>query len=182
MVETIERWSMSITTNGALTMNFEDAGKSVASLELRSGSEIVATIKDVLISITSDDQMESFLDSYLKFRVNAGENEKEAKNYRSRVKAIVKNWKDNEKRSLVYSHATSSVQLLAKYARELNKKPKEEKEPEDESVTEETLLSLGDISAELDRLAQHLAQYKPELAQRLVVLSTEVLEDEEALV
>lgn len=165
-------------------MDFNEQGRKLASAEMRIGGAIVSTIKNVMISITSDNQMDEFLDSYLKFRQEAGEDEKEAKNYRSRVKAIVKNWKDAEKRNLIYSHPTNSVQLLAKYARDLNKKPKAESEDSaDDSVTKETLLSLGDISAELDRLAQHLAHYKPELAQRLVVLSNEVLEDqtEEAL-
>jgi hypothetical protein len=162
-------------------MDFSQSGKELAKLELQSGTKAVAIIKDALISITSDDQQESFLDSYLNFRINNGEDEKEAKNYRSRVKAILKNWKEDEKRNLLYSHPSKSVQLLAKYARELNKKPKDEtEESADESVTTETLLSLGDISAELDRLAQHLQHHgKFEAVEKLLVISTEILETEE---
>jgi hypothetical protein len=70
--------------------------------------------------------------------------------------------------------------LLAKYARDLNKKDKPEDEaPEDESVTTETLLSLGDISAELDRIAQHLHHHgRFDLAERLMVIASEVVEEQ----
>lgn len=161
-------------------MNFEQSGKDLAKLELQSGSKAVAIIKDALISITSEAQQEEFLDSYLNFRINNGEEEKEAKNYRSRVKAILKNWKEDEKRSLIYSHPSKSVQLLAKYARELNKKPKDESEESvDESVTTETLLSLGDISAELDRLAQHLQHHgKFDAVEKLMTIANELVEPE----
>ena len=162
-------------------MNFEQSGKDLAKLELQSGTKAVAIIKDALISITSEAQQEEFLDSYLNFRINNGEDEKEAKNYRSRVKAILKNWKEDEKRQLIYSHPSKSVQLLAKYAREINKKPKDESEESvDESVTTETLLSLGDISAELDRLAQHLQHHgKFDQVERLLVIANEIVETEQ---
>ena len=70
---------------------------------------------------------------------------------------------------------TRSVQLLAKHARELNKTEKAETaEPETKT---EKLLSLGDISAELDRLAQHLqAHGLAEQAERVLVISNEILE------
>jgi hypothetical protein len=162
-------------------MDFNQSGKDLAKLELQSGSKAVAIIKDALISITSEAQQEEFLDSYLNFRINNGEEEKEAKNYRSRVKAILKNWKEDDKRQAIYSHPSKSVQLLAKYARELNKKPKEEgaEESADESVTTETLLSLGDISAELDRLAQHLQHHgKFDAVEKLMTIASEILESE----
>lgn len=161
-------------------MNFEQSGKDLAKLELQSGSKAVAIIKDALISITSEAQQEEFLDSYLNFRINNGEEEKEAKNYRSRVKAILKNWKEDEKRKAIYSHPSKSVQLLAKFARELNKKPKDESEESaDESVTTETLLSLGDISAELDRLAQHLQHHgKFDAVEKLMTIANELVEPE----
>ena len=127
-------------------------------------------------SITSDDQMNEFLDSYLNYRINQGiEPESESKNYRSRVKAIVKNWKENDKRQAIFEYDTKSVQMLAKFARELNKKPKVEGEDSEDSGTEtETLMSRGDIAAQLDRLAQHLMHHGPELAQRLVVIANEI--------
>ena len=161
-------------------MNFEIAGKDLAKVETSAGTKAVALIKDCLISISSDDQMDEFLDSYLNYRINQGEDEKEAKNYKSRVKAILKNWKESEKRTALYDYTTKSVQLLAKYARDLNKKDKPEDEaPEDESVTTETLLSLGDISAQLDRLAQHLHHHgRFDLAERLMVIANEVVEEQ----
>ena len=161
-------------------MNFENAGKDLAKVETSAGTKAVALIKECLISISSDDQMNEFLDSYLNYRINQGEEEKEAKNYKSRVKAILKNWKESEKRTALYDYTTKSVQLLAKYARDLNKKDKPEDEaPEDESVTTETLLSLGDISAELDRIAQHLHHHgRFDLAERLMVIANEVVEEQ----
>lgn len=161
-------------------MNFESAGKDLAKVETSAGTKAVALIKDCLISISSDDQMNEFLDSYLNYRIAQGEEEKEAKNYKSRVKAILKNWKESEKRTALYDYTTKSVQLLAKYARDLNKKDKPEDEaPEDESVTTETLLSLGDISAELDRIAQHLHHHgRFDLAERLMVIANEVVEEQ----
>jgi len=161
-------------------MNFENAGKDLAKVETSAGTKAVALIKDCLISISSDDQMNEFLDSYLNYRINQGEEEKEAKNYKSRVKAILKNWKESEKRTALYDYTTKSVQLLAKYARDLNKKDKPEDEaPEDESVTTETLLSLGDISAELDRIAQHLHHHgRFDPAERLMVIANEVVEEQ----
>ena len=161
-------------------MNFENAGKDLAKVETSAGTKAVALIKDCLISISSDDQMNEFLDSYLNCRLWQGEDEKEAKNYKSRVKAILKNWKEKEKRTALYDYTTKSVQLLAKYARDLNKKDKPEDEaPEDESVTTETLLSLGDISAELDRIAQHLHHHgRFDLAERLMVIANEVVEEQ----
>lgn len=160
-------------------MNFESAGKDLAKVETSAGTKAVALIKDCLISISSDDQMDEFLDSYLNYRINQGEDEKEAKNYKSRVKAILKNWKESEKRTALYDYTTKSVQLLAKYARDLNKKEKGEEEPADESVTTETLLSLGDISAELDRIAQHLHHHgRFDLAERLMVIANEVVEEQ----
>jgi hypothetical protein len=161
-------------------MNFESAGKDLAKVETSAGTKAVALIKDCLISISSDDQMNEFLDSYLNYRINQGEEEKEAKNYKSRVKAILKNWKESDKRTALYDYTTKSVQLLAKYARDLNKKDKPEDEaPEDESVTTETLLSLGDISAELDRIAQHLHHHgRFDLAERLMVIANEVVEEQ----
>ena len=161
-------------------MNFEIAGKDLAKVETSAGTKAVALIKDCLISISSDDQMNEFLDSYLNYRINQGEDEKEAKNYKSRVKAILKNWKESEKRTALYDYTTKSVQLLAKYARDLNKKDNPEDEaPEDESVTTETLLSLGDISAELDRIAQHLHHHgRFDLAERLMVIANEVVEEQ----
>jgi len=161
-------------------MDFKSAGKDLAKIETQAGTTAVALIKDCLISISSDDQMNEFLDSYLNFRLWQGEDEKEAKNYKSRVKAILKNWKESEKRTALYDYTTKSVQLLAKYARDLNKKDKPEDEaPDDESVTTETLLSLGDISAELDRIAQHLHHHgRFDLAERLMVIANEVVEEQ----
>jgi hypothetical protein len=161
-------------------MNFETQGISLAKIEIGSGQKAVALIKDCLVSITSDDQMEVFLDSYLNHRISQGEDEKEAKNYKSRVKAILKNWKESDKRAAVYDYQTRSVQLLAKYARNLGKVESEdtETESESESVTE-NLLSLGDISAQLDRLAQHLQHHgRFEQAERLAVLAAEVVEEQ----
>lgn len=161
-------------------MDFESAGKDLAKVETSAGTKAVALIKDCLISISSDDQMDEFLDSYLNYRINQGEEEKEAKNYKSRVKAILKNWKESEKRTALYDYTTKSVQLLAKYARDLNKKDKpEDEEAPDESVKTENLLSLGDISAELDRLAQHLQHHgRFDLSERLMVIANEVVEEQ----
>ena len=156
-------------------MNYEQMGKAIAKLEMGSGAKIVQEIKTVLADLHHDDNMDSFLDSYLNYRINNGENEKEAKNYRSRVKAILKNWKDPEKKQALLEYDTRSVQLLAKHARELNKTEKAET-AESETKTEK-LLSLGDISAELDRLAQHLqAHGLAEQAERVLVISNEILE------
>lgn len=156
-------------------MNYEQMGKAIAKLEMGSGAKIVQEIKTVLADLHHDDNMDSFLDSYLNYRINNGENEKEAKNYRSRVKAILKNWKDPEKKQALLEYDTRSVQLLAKHARELNKTEKSET-AETETKTEK-LLSLGDISAELDRLAQHLqAHGMAEQAERVLVISNEILE------
>ena len=157
-------------------MNFNHAGQALAKLEIGQGAKCVSIIKDTMNSITSDDQMEEFLDSYLNYRINQGiEEEKESKNYRSRVKAIVKNWKENDKRQAIFEYDTKSVQMLAKFARELNKKPKAEGEEEETEETQtETLMSRGDIAAQLDRLAQHLSHYDASLAQRLVTIAEEV--------
>lgn len=160
-------------------MNFNHAGQSLAKLEIGQGAKCVEIIKSTLNSITSDDQMNEFLDSYLNFRINQGiEEESESKNYKSRVKAIVKNWKDNDKRKAIFEYDTKSVQMLAKYARDLNKKPKDESETEDDPDTQtEDLMSLGDISAQLDRLAQHLGAHGlNDLGQRLIVISNEIME------
>jgi hypothetical protein len=157
-------------------MNYEQMGKAIAKLEMGSGAKIVTEIKSVLADLHHDDNMDTFLDSYLSFRINNGEDEKEAKNYRSRVKAVLKNWKDPEKKQALLEYDTRSVQLLAKYAREINKVEKPETESEAETK-QEKLLSLGDISAELDRLAQHLqAHGMADLAEKLVVISNEVIE------
>ena len=156
-------------------MNYEQMGKAIAKLEMGSGAKIVQEIKTVLADLHHDDNMESFLDSYLNYRINNGENEKEAKNYRSRVKAILKNWKDPEKKQALLEYDTRSVQLLAKHARELNKT--EKPETAESEVKTEKLLSIGDISAELDRLAQHLqAHGLAEQAERVLVISNEILE------
>jgi len=130
----------------------------------------------VLADLHHDDNMETFLDSYLNFRINNGEDPKESKNYRSKVKAILKNWKDPEKKQALLDYKTSSVQLLARYARDLNKVDKPETA---EDTKTETLLSIGDISAELDRLAQHLqAHGRMDQAERILVISNEILEPE----
>ena len=156
-------------------MNYEQMGKHIAKLELQTGNKIIESVKEVLKDLHHDDNMESFLDSYLNYRINNGEPEKEAKNYRSRVKAILKNWKDPEKKQALLDYKTNSVQLFAKYARDLNKVEKpEEAEAE---TKQEKLLSVGDISAELDRLAQHLqAHGMLEQAERILVVSNEILE------
>lgn len=157
-------------------MNFNHQGQALAKLEIGQGAKCVEIIKATMNTIASDEHMNEFLDSYLNYRINQGiEDEKESKNYRSRVKSIVKNWKDNDKRKAIFEHETKSVQMLAKFARELNKKPKVEgEETEDTGTSEETLMSRGDIAAQLDRLAQHLMHYDQELAQRLVVIAAEV--------
>ena len=157
-------------------MNFNHQGQALAKIEIGQGAKCVDIIKATMNSITSDDQMDEFLDSYLNYRINQGiEEEKESKNYRSRVKAIVKNWKENDKRQKIFEYETKSVQMLAKFARDLNKKPKAEgEETEEEAVTQEDLMSRGDIAAQLDRLAQHLMHYDQDLAQRLVVIASEV--------
>lgn len=159
-----------------MQMNFTQAGKDLAKLETNAGSKVVSKVKETLISLTSDEQMDQFLDSYLETLLSVGETEKEAKNYRSRVKAILKTWKDHELQNQVYAYETKSIQILARYARELSKGTKEDS-GESETKTEK-LLSIGDISAELDRLAQHLhAHGKFDQAERLMVLSNEVLEE-----
>jgi hypothetical protein len=156
-------------------MNYEQVGKHIAKLEMSTGARIVTEIKVVLADLHHDDNMDTFLDSYLEFRVNNGEDPKEAKNYRSRVKAILKNWKDPVKKQMVLEYDTKSVQLLAKYARDINKVEKPESAEPD--TKQESLLSLGDISAELDRLSQHLnAHGMSDIAERLLVISNEVLE------
>jgi len=156
-------------------MNYEQMGKHIAKMELQTGSKIIESVKEVLKDLHHDDNMESFLDSYLNYRVNNGEDPKEAKNYRSRVKAILKNWKDPEKKQALLDYKTNSVQLFAKYARDLNKVEKpEEAEAE---TKQEKLLSIGDISAELDRLAQHLqAHGLLDQGERIMVISNEILE------
>ena len=157
-------------------MNYEQMGKNIAKLEMQTGSKIIDSVKEVLADLHHDDNMETFLDSYLNFRINNGENEKEAKNYRSKVKAILKNWKDPEKKQALLEYKTSSVQLLARYARDLNKVDKPETA---EEAKTETLLSIGDISAELDRLAQHLqAHGRMDQAEKILVISNEILEPE----
>jgi hypothetical protein len=155
-------------------MNYDQMGKSIAKLEMGSGAKIISEIKAVLAELHHDENMDTFLDSYLNYRVNNGEDPKEAKNYRSRVKAILKNWKDPAKKQMILDYDTKSVQLLAKYSRDINKVEK----PETEADTkQETLLSLGDISAELDRLSQHLTAHgMSDLAERLLVISNEILE------
>ncbi len=167
-----------------MSYDFALKADNLAKLEVQKGKKAVDLVKDCLRSLTSDNQMEEFLDSYLLALMSYGEQEKEAKNYRSRVKAILREWKDDEKRSAILEHDTRSIQLLSKFARGLGK-DHQETTPETGETGEDTgvitkterLLSLGDISAELDRLAQHLAQYKPELAERLLVLSNEVVEE-----
>jgi hypothetical protein len=161
-------------------MNYDFALKAdnLAKLETAQGHKAVAIIKDALRSVTSDGQVEEFLDSYLLALMSYGEAEKEAKNYRSRVKAILKTWKDDQRRNALLEYETKSVQLLAKHARSFDKATKAEAETESEAETkQEKLLSLGDISAELDRLAQHLqAHGMAEQAQRVLVISDEILE------
>jgi hypothetical protein len=161
-----------------MSYDFALRADNLAQLEVNNGKESVAIIKDCLRSVTSDGQVEEFLDSYLLALMSYGETEKEAKNYRSRVKAILKTWKDHDKKMSVLEHETKSVQLLAKHARSFDKATKAEAETESESETkQEKLLSLGDISAELDRLAQHLqAHGMAEQAQRVLVISDEILE------
>lgn len=157
-------------------MNYVQAGKDLAKLETNAGAKVVSKVKETLISLTSDDQMNEFLDSYLETLLSVGETEKEAKNYRSRVKAILKTWKDHELQNQVYAYETKSIQILARYARELSKGTKEDNQGSETKT--EKLLSIGDISAELDRLAQHLhAHGKFDQAERLMVLSNEVLEE-----
>jgi hypothetical protein len=157
-------------------MNYEQMGKNIAKLEMQTGSKIIDSVKEVLADLHHDDNMETFLDSYLNFRINNGEDPKEAKNYRSKVKAILKNWKDPEKKQALLDYKTSSVQLLARYARDLNRA--EKPETADDAKTE-TLLSIGDISAELDRLAQHLqAHGRMDQAEKILVISNEILEPE----
>ena len=157
-------------------MNYEQIGKNIAKLEMQTGSKIIDSVKEVLADLHHDDNMETFLDSYLNFRINNGEDPKESKNYRSKVKAILKNWKDPEKKQALLEYKTSSVQLLARYARDLNRVEKPETA---EDAKTETLLSIGDISAELDRLAQHLqAHGRMDQAERILVISNEILEPE----
>jgi murein L,D-transpeptidase YcbB/YkuD len=157
-------------------MNYEQMGKHIAKMELQTGNKIIESVKEVLKDLHHDDNMDAFLDSYLNYRINNGEPEKEAKNYRSRVKAILKNWKDPEKKQALLDYKTSSVQLFAKYARDLNKVEKPEAEAEAETK-QEKLLSIGDISAELDRLAQHLqAHGLLDQGERIMVISNEILE------
>ena len=157
-------------------MNYEQMGKNIAKLEMQTGSKIIDSVKEVLADLHHDDNMETFLDSYLNFRINNGEDPKESKNYRSKVKAILKNWKDPEKKQALLDYKTSSVQLLARYARDLNRAEKPETA---EDTKTETLLSIGDISAELDRLAQHLQVHgRMDQAERILVISNEILEPE----
>jgi uncharacterized protein (DUF2252 family) len=157
-------------------MNYEQMGKNIAKLEMQTGSKIIDSVKEVLADLHHDDNMETFLDSYLNFRINNGEDPKESKNYRSKVKAILKNWKDPEKKQALLDYKTSSVQLLARYARDLNRVEKPETA---EDTKTETLLSIGDISAELDRLAQHLQVHgRMDQAERILVISNEILEPE----
>jgi carbamoylphosphate synthase small subunit len=161
-----------------MTYDFALRADNLAQLEVMNGNEAVGIIKDCLRSLTSDGQMEEFLDSYLLALMSYGETEKEAKNYRSRVKAVLKTWKDDDKRNAVLEHQTKSVQLLAKHARGLDKS-ETGAETADSGVKTEKLLSLGDISAELDRLAQHLqAHGMHEQAERVLVISNEILEPE----
>jgi len=159
-----------------MSYDFALKADNLAKLETAQGHKAVAIIKDALRSVTSDGQVEEFLDSYLLALMSYGEAEKEAKNYRSRVKAILKTWKDDQRRNALLEYETKSVQLLAKHARSFDKATKAEAETESETK-QEKLLSLGDISAELDRLAQHLqAHGMADLAERLVVISNEVIE------
>jgi len=160
-----------------MSYDFALRADNLAQLEVNNGKESVAIIKDCLRSLTSDGQVEEFLDSYLLALMSYGETEKEAKNYRSRVKAILKTWKDHDKKMSVLEHETKSVQLLAKHARSFDKS-ETASAPESDTKTEK-LLSLGDISAELDRLAQHLqAHGMHEQAERVLVISNEILEPE----
>jgi hypothetical protein len=160
-----------------MSYDFALRADNLAQLEVNNGKESVAIIKDCLRSVTSDGQVEEFLDSYLLALMSYGETEKEAKNYRSRVKAILKTWKDHDKKMSVLEHETKSVQLLAKHARSFDK-AETASAPESDTKTEK-LLSLGDISAELDRLAQHLqAHGMHEQAERVLVISNEILEPE----
>jgi hypothetical protein len=160
-----------------MSYDFALRADNLAQLEVNNGKESVAIIKDCLRSVTSDGQVEEFLDSYLLALMSYGETEKEAKNYRSRVKAILKTWKDHDKKMSVLEHETKSVQLLAKHARSFDK-AETASAPESDTKTEK-LLSLGDISAELDRLAQHLqAHGMHEQAERVLVISDEILEPE----
>ena len=122
-------------------MNYEQMGKNIAKLEMETGSKIIDSVKEVLADLHHDDNMETFLDSYLNFRINNGEDPKESKNYRSKVKAILKNWKDPEKKQALLEYKTSSVQLLACYARDLNRVEKPENADE--------LLSQKDIDGGL---------------------------------
>lgn len=157
-------------------MNYEQMGKNIAKLEMQTGTKIIDSVKEVLADLHHDDNMELFLDSYLNFRINNGEDPKEAKNNRSKVKAILRNWKDPEKKQALLEYKTSSVQLLARYARDLNRV---EKPDTAEDTKTETLLSVGDISCELDRLAQHLqAHGRMDQAERILVISNEILEPE----
>jgi hypothetical protein len=158
-----------------MSYDFALRADNLAQLEVNNGKESVAIIKDCLRSVTSDGQVEEFLDSYLLALMSYGETEKEAKNYRSRVKAILKTWKDHDKKMSVLEHETKSVQLLAKHARSFDK-AETASAPESDTKTEK-LLSLGDISAELDRLSQHLSAHGlSELAERVLVISNEVIE------
>jgi Rad3-related DNA helicase len=159
-----------------MSFDFALRADNLAQLEVNNGKESVGIIKDCLRSLTSDNQMEEFLDSYLLALMSYGETEKEAKNYRSRVKAILKTWKHDDKRMAIIEHETKSVQLLAKHARGLDKDESTKTEAESNTKTER-LLSLGDISAELDRLAQHLSAHgMADLAERVLVISNEVIE------
>ena len=168
---------INLTKGFIMSYDFALRADNLAQLEVNNGKESVAIIKDCLRSVTSDGQVEEFLDSYLLALMSYGETEKEAKNYRSRVKAILKTWKDHDKKMSVLEHETKSVQLLAKHARSFDK-AETASAPESDTKTEK-LLSLGDISAELDRLAQHLqAHGMHEQAERVLVISNEILEPE----
>jgi hypothetical protein len=158
-----------------MSYDFALRADNLAQLEVNNGKESVAIIKDCLRSLTSDGQVEEFLDSYLLALMSYGETEKEAKNYRSRVKAILKTWKDDQRRNALLEYETKSVQLLAKHARSFDK-AETASTPESDTKTEK-LLSLGDISAELDRLSQHLSAHGlSELAEKVLVISNEVIE------
>ena len=162
-----------------MTFDFALKADNLAEMEVACNYQAVGIIKDCLRSLTSDNQMEEFLDSYLLALMSYGETEKEAKNYRSRVKAILKTWKDDEKRNSVLENRTKSVQLLAKHARGLDKTNESSNGSAESETKTEKLLSLGDISAELDRLAQHLqAHGMHDQAERILVISNEILEPE----
>ena len=61
-------------------MNYEQRGKNIAKLEMQTGSKIIDSVKEVLADLHHDDNMETFLDSYLNFIIYNGEDPKEEKN------------------------------------------------------------------------------------------------------